>query len=138
MSAPDVYGLDTSVILRLIMGLPEDLAEAAFKFVNETHADAQFFVSDLVVVETYFALHTHYEIPKDEALGALQNLLESGRVEPEPGGQALEAIRATLESSKRLGFADRLIHAGYRHHKASMLTFEKSASKLPGTHLLKV
>jgi hypothetical protein len=93
-------------------------------------------VSDLVVTEAYFALHTHYGVPKARALQALSDLLRSGVVSGEPGGSAVDALRAAEFSPGRPGFADRLIHAQYLKHSSRLVTFERAGGKLGGTLVL--
>ena len=49
-------GLDTSVVLRLLVGEPQPLAERAWQVIVETRAArGEIVVSDLVVSEAYFA-----------------------------------------------------------------------------------
>ncbi len=130
-------GLDTSVILRLLTGEPPDQAEAAAEaIVLANRNGASVFVSDTVVLEAYFALQTAYNVSKKAALLALAEMFHSGAVQPEPGGCAKDVLDACLHSASKPGFADRMIHARYRSHGAKMLTFEKAASKLPGTEVL--
>lgn len=136
--AYQLSGLDTSVVLRLLIGEPPDQAKIALQFVQDEAAKGRPSVaSDLVVVEAYFALYSHYGVPKENALRTLLQLLESGLVAPEPGGASVLALKATLHASKKMGFADRLIHARYKSLSATMITFEKAASRLPDTRVLK-
>jgi len=129
-------GLDTSFILRLLTGDPPDqtaVAQAALEQCIER--GQRLLVTDLVVVEAYFALQSFYHVPKAEALNALQCLLESGDVEPV--GFALEIMKNTPNlASAKPGFVDRLIHAEIRSHKGQLLTFEKAAAKLSATKVL--
>ena len=92
-------------------------------------------MSDLVAVETYLALQSHYRVPKAEALLALRKILESGDVEP--AGCALEVLRNTPNiANANPGFVDRIIHAEIRSYGGRLLTFEKAATKLPATKVL--
>jgi predicted nucleic acid-binding protein len=131
-------GLDTSVVMRLLRGEPRAQMERALRFLDELLAQGhRAVVSDLVVAETYFALHTHYGVPKNEAVRTLAKFLRSGLVAPEPGESALEALDAALASSQKPGFADRLIHAQYMKTAGRMASFEKAAAKLEGSVVLK-
>jgi len=137
-SPATAFGLDTSVVLRLLIGEPEPQALAAKFFVeNAVKLGRPIFVSDLVVAEVYFALQFHYNVSKAAALDALRNLLESGVVRPQVNNSALAAIRASLGSSKKLGFVDRLIHAQYAAYPASLVSFEKAANRLPSAIILR-
>jgi len=128
-------GLDTSVVLRLLTGTPEDLAQTALREVqHRIERGGVLVVSDLVVSEVYFALQHHYGMPKPEALTLLSGFLS------EHGIKALGAAASVLSTphlaTANPGFVDRLIHAEYRRHTGEMLTFEKAASRLPGARVL--
>jgi predicted nucleic acid-binding protein len=130
------HGLDTSVVLRLLTGDPPAQAQLAAEWVARCRASGHpATVSDLVMAESYFALQTHYRVPKREALAALRELLESGDVAP--AGQALQVLRSSHSlASAKPGFVERLIHAAIRGSGARMLTFERSARRLPQTTVL--
>ena len=65
-------GLDTSVVLRLLVGEPATEARAARERVQAAHERGDsILVTDLVLAETYFALHHHYGVPKTEARARL-------------------------------------------------------------------
>jgi len=129
-------GLDTSVVLRLLTGEPEPLAKVALAAMQTAMLHGKsILVSDLVVAESYFALHTYYEVPKPEAMQQLLAFLKHDHVRA--GGAAIHALEAALGSSNRLGFVDRLIHSSYASTSAAMLTFEKAARRLEGAIWLK-
>lgn len=130
-------GLDTSVLMRLLLALPADQAATALTFVKEARlAGKRVVVSDLVVSEAYFALHHHYGVPKQEAVARLLEILCSGLVEPSDGPEVLAALEASRASPAKPGFVDRLIRAQYDRRSASMATFERAAARLPGTSVL--
>ena len=132
-----VVGLDTSVLIRLLVGLPPEQASAALHFIKEARvAGRNVVVSDLVVSEAYFALHSHYDVPKPEAVAALREVLRSGLVEPADGPAVIEILEEAARSSAKPGFVDRLIHAQYERLPASMATFERAAGRLAGTTVL--
>lgn len=105
----NVIGRDTSVVVRLLVGLPEAL------------------VSDLVVAETYFALQHHYAVPRAEAQAILRRFITSGVVRLEPAASANALIAAG-----GAGLVDRLIHLRYRSLGAITLTFERRQGNLEG------
>lgn len=120
-------GLDTSVVLRLLIGEPPEQAGAAAEaLVLAKRNGGAVFVSDIVVMEAYFALHAAYDVPKKTALIALAGMFNSGDVQPEPGGCAQEILNECLKSPAKPGFVDRMIHTRYRSHGAHLLTFEKA------------
>lgn len=100
----------------------------------ETHVaeGSAIHISDLVIVEAYYALHAHYGVPKKEAIKALRSLLESEQFQG--SAQALEVLAHVAPNKP--GFVDRLIHAQYSARGASLVTFEKAGSRLPGTMVL--
>ena len=137
MTRSSRFGLDTSVVLRLITGEPETLAERAGTFIEEAvREQIPLVVSDLVVCETYFALHSFYEVPKREAIEALIAMFAEGPLTPADGPEILGVLEQSLKGSQKPGFVDRLIHARYVAAGASLVSFEKAARKLSGTRVL--
>ena len=131
------FGLDTSVVLRLITGEPKELAERAGKFVEEAvREEIPLVVSDLVVCETYFALHSFYEVPKREAIRVLIAMFAEGPVVPADGEEILGVLDQSLKGPQKPGFVDRLIHARYAAADVNLVSFEKAARKLPGARVL--
>ena len=92
-------------------------------------------VGDLVVCEAYFALQHHYDVPKQVALDKLREFLESDEIAAI--GESLQVLRIPGLGTARPGFVDRLINAQYLGEKTIMLTFEKSAAKLPHAVVVK-
>ena len=130
-------GLDTSVLLRLLLGVPAEQAAAGLAFVKEARlAGKSVVASDLVVTEAYFALHHHYGVPKREAVAQLLVLLRTGLIAPSDGPQVLASLEAASASSAKPGFVDRLIRAQYDRLAAGMVTFEHAGGRLPGTTVL--
>ena len=130
-------GLDTSVVLRLLVGEPAGQSGvAAEAILRAKRGGVAAMVSDLVVMEAYFALQASYQAPKRAALLALSRMFESGDIRPEPGGCAPAVLSESLKSTSKPGFVDRMIHAQYRRHRAGMVTFEKASVKLSGATVL--
>jgi predicted nucleic acid-binding protein len=100
-------GLDTSVVVRLLVGEPAAQAEAARRMLDTAPSTG---VSDLVVGEAYFALRHHYRVPHAETVRALRALLADARVEAT--GVAREVLAAAPESDTAPGLMDRLRKAG--------------------------
>jgi len=129
-------GLDTSVLLRLLIGSPPAQARAAVHFLdNLSRSGGKACVADLVVAETYFALQFHYGIAKGDAISGLAALLLTGEIIAT--GQAGRVLAQPGLASARPGFVDRLIHAAYTDSGCRMATFEKAAGKLPDVIVLK-
>jgi predicted nucleic acid-binding protein len=123
-----MVGLDTSVVLRLLVGKPADQARVARERVQAAHVRGEsILVTDLVIAEAYFALHYHYGVPKTEARGRLLAMATSGVVTLSPA----EAVWA-LEPSPGPGLVDRLIHARHRASGATSWTFDRKMAALEG------
>lgn len=121
-------GLDTSVVLRLLVGRPAAQARLARQRLQAAHerGDA-ILVTDLAIAEAYFALHYHYGVPKAEARARLLEMATSRVVTVSPP----EAVWA-LEPSKGAGVVDRLIHARHRAGGAVSWTFDHEMAALEG------
>ncbi|WP_367871177.1 PIN domain-containing protein [Luteolibacter sp. Populi] len=129
-------GLDTSVVLRLLVGEPEPQFLAAAKLVEEIRrAGNRAVVDDLVVAETYFAAQYHYGVSKESILTALAKMLAAGEILFT--GQSATILTLPALHSAKPGFVDRMIHASYTQAGGRMATFEKSAGKLANVVVLK-
>jgi predicted nucleic-acid-binding protein len=137
MSPPEIRAaLDTSVIMRLLIGQPLNLAATARRYMADTEqAGAKVFVSNLVVLEAYFACQHHYGMAKDAVLTGLQRLLSMPTFVVHP--QLLPLLATEGLATAKPGFLDRLIHAEATTARLPLVTFEKAAARLPHTQILK-
>jgi predicted nucleic acid-binding protein len=126
-------GLDTSVVVRLLIGEPSALAEMARRMLDD-EPPGSCAVSDIVVGEAYFALRHHYEVPHARAVAALSALLGDPRVRTT--GVARQVLIAMPAKESGAGLMDRLIHGGYERDGLAMVTFDRTAARLPGAHRL--
>jgi len=125
-------GLDTTVVLRLLTGEPENQFKRARKFIEEQLANnKKLFVSDLVIAESYFALHYHYQVPKAEALKQLGNLLSSGIIHPAPDSVCHKVLQGSAHP--KAGLVDQIIHEQYCLFAEQIASFDKSMCKLQRT-----
>jgi predicted nucleic acid-binding protein len=123
-----MIGLDTSVVVRLLVGEPEHMARAARRRLERAvEADERVLVSDLVIAEAYFALQHHYGIPKAQARTLLRQFVESGVVEADP-----TTISSDLQPALGAGLVDRFVHSRYQALGANTLTFERKQAALEG------
>jgi predicted nucleic-acid-binding protein len=128
-------GLDTSVVLRLLVGQPADQTVRAVAFLDElSRRGDQAVVSDLVASEVYFALQYHYGVSKHDALTGMRRLIADGEIKPL--GVLADVLATTGLASAQPGFVDRLIHGAYVSAGDSMATFEKSAGRLKSARVL--
>jgi predicted nucleic-acid-binding protein len=137
MSSPEIRSsLDTSVVMRLLTGQPLDLATVARRYMAETEqTGSKVFVSNLVIMEAYFACQHHYGMAKDAVLTGLQQLLSMPTFVLHP--QLLTLLATEGLATAKPGFLDRLIHAEATTARLPLVTFEKAAARLPHTQLLK-
>ncbi len=129
------FGLDTSVVLRLLTGQPQELAARALeRYQNGIAAGDSFSVSDIVAAEAYYAIQHHYGKTKEEALTALRNFAAGDGISFSQNFDA--AINAPNIHRANPGFVDRMLAAGYRERGQITLSCEKSFSRLPDTEVI--
>ena len=126
------HGLDTSVVVRIISGLPEDAARrVGERIAAEVSSGELFSVSPLVFSEAYFALQYHYDFTKNEALQSLRALAQTD------GICVSESVRAILDEPNLAranpGFVDRMIVGEYAIGGNDTYSCEKSFRRLQGT-----
>lgn len=136
MKIPEIRAaLDTSVVVRLLTGHPHDLSLAARTFLAGMEQEgAKVFVSNLVVLEAYFACQHHYGMAKEAVLGGLHRLLSMPTFVVHP--QLLPLLATEGLATAKPGFLDRLIHAEATTAQLTLITFEKAAANLPQTQVL--
>jgi predicted nucleic-acid-binding protein len=128
-------GLDTSVVLRLLLGEPPEQSTRAVAFLDDVRRRGdQAVISDLVAAETYFALQHHYGVSKRDALMGLRRLLVDGEIAPL--GSLADVLAVEGLATAKPGFVDRLIHAAYLSGSAEMASFEKAAGRLPSARVI--
>ncbi len=128
-------GVDTSVLMRLLTGTPETLFEHAVDYVAETEERSQsLIVSSLVLSEVYFACQHHYGMAKRDVLEGMYSLLSKPVFRLEVDVQQI--LGQVGMATAKPGFIDRLIHLEYKQAGTGLVTFEKSAAKLPGSEVL--
>lgn len=128
------YGIDTSVLVRLVTGHPEDGFEYSLSALRALVEDdgAEIFASNQVIGEAYVAIQHHFGISKLDARAGLLDVLQSGLVAPLSGGSVIAALGA----SGGAGLLDRLITSDYSRANLSVLTLGKRMAALPGAGLL--
>ena len=129
------FGLDTSVVLRLLTGQPQDLAAKALeRYQDGIAAGDDFSVSDLVAAESYYAIQHHYGKSKEEALDALKSFSSGDGISFSQNFEA--AINTPNIHKASPGFVDRMLVSGYGENGQITLSCEKSFRRLPGTEVI--
>ena len=124
-------GLDTSVMVRLLVNEPADAARTAREFVATASADEPILVSELAIAESYHVLQTFYGIAEPDARSALLQLVTDHRFHA-----SAEATQALERAGREPGLVDRLLHAQYNRDGAQTVTFDRRMARLPNTRLL--
>lgn len=129
-------GLDTSVVVQLLIGEPEAQAVSAKRWLEREVEVGRgpVYLSDLVVSESYFALRHHYGVPHADALRALRALVADERIRA--GEASTQVLNNSDAAAAQPGFMDRLIHQQYREAGLDFATFDQAAAQLPGAILL--
>ena len=129
------FGLDTSVVLRLLTGQPQDLAAKTLaRYQDGIAAGDDFSVSDLVASESYYAIQHHYGKTKEEALDALKNFSCGEGIS---FSQNFAASINTPDIHKvNPGFVDRMLVSGYREQGQITLSCENSFRRLADTEVI--
>ena len=128
------YGTDTSVLMRLLTGHPEDEYERCRRELTQMvqQNQVEIFASNQVIGEAYIALQHHYGISKADARQALAQVLSSGLVGPLNG----QAVLAILSEHGGAGLLDRLIAEDYSRRVSETLTLDRRMIALPGVRRL--
>ena len=123
------FGIDTSILVRLATGDPEDSFENCVRKLTALieRDDAEVFASNQVIGEAYIALQHHYGVSKPDARTALVSVLSSGLVAPLNG----PGVLAALEATSGCGLLDRLIADDYRRAELITLTLDRKMAALP-------
>ena len=127
------FGIDTSVLMRLLTGLPpEGFSHCVRELRNLERDGSEVFASNQVIGEAYVAVQHHYDIPRSDASDALLKVFRSGLVLPLNGRDVL----AILSASRKPGLADRLIADDYRRAGLDVLTLDGKMAGLPNARRL--
>jgi len=133
--ATPVYGIDTSVFVRLLTGHPQadfDATVSAIQKLLEFNPGAELVVSNQVIGEAYITLQFHYGISKSDAKQGIRALLSEGVISPLNGSSILEI----LKNNTGAGLVDRLIVQDYQQKGLITLTNDKAMAKIPGAKAL--
>ena len=124
-------GLDTSVVLRLLIGEPRAQMEVARRRIERALiVGDKVVVTDLVVAEAFHALRHHYGVPEALALGRLRDFLVSDVLHVDPAGTG-EILRPG--ATREAGVVDRLIAARHRALGATTVTFDCRRRAVPSS-----
>ena len=131
-----MIGLDTNILVRYLAQddpMQSPIATDIMEF-RVTEEDPGF-ISVVAMVETVWVLDRAYALAASEIAAALERILQADTLVVESEQEVFQATMALKEGSG--SFADALIGAlGAQAGCARTVTFDKSASKLPGFELV--
>jgi predicted nucleic-acid-binding protein len=124
------YGIETSVFVRVLTGLPATDYQATLKRLAAIRAaqPEHITVANIVIAEAYAVLQHHYALSKSDARAAILSALTSGLLEPAHG----DAVRDALRETKEPGLTDRLIALDYAHQRTTVLSLDRKMASLVG------
>jgi predicted nucleic-acid-binding protein len=125
-----VIGLDTNVLLRLLMRDDRVQYEAAARFVKETIAGGEaLFINRVVLAELVWALSRTYRRSREEISTAIEQILRTAEFEVEGSTAAWTALHEYRQSG--VDFTDSLVGVVNRAAGCSATaTFDRKAGRL--------
>ena len=130
---PRRYGVDTSILVRLVARAPQADFERCLGrlsvLVDERGCEV--LASNQAIGEAYAALIHHYDLSSADARAGLLDVLTCGLVAPLNGQTVVEALSAAGP-----GLFDRLIADDYARVGLETLTLDRQMASLPATLLL--
>lgn len=130
------YGVDTSVLVRLVTGEPEKDFKATVTYLEKLHVEkptALVFASNQVIGESYIVLQQFYGLTKKESRSAIASALHSGYLKPQNGREVI----ALLEEYSGPGTIDRLIAQESKTNGQILLTRDRKLAKLDKVQLIR-
>lgn len=123
--------VDTNVLVRFLVQDDEKQAQIATKLLADAEADKQpLLVSNVVVLEMMWVLKSVYEVPRDEILDSLSELLSMVALEFQDSLSVRDFVSSAQHNTYDL--ADLLIcHVARGKGCDTTLTFDKKAAKAP-------
>jgi predicted nucleic-acid-binding protein len=132
-----VIGIDTNVLMRLLVRDHDGQVKAAERFVNaHCSSDDPGYVSRIVIAEIAWVLKDIYDYDRAQIAGAVRGILNVSQFEIDSADEVHAAVADYERSSA--GFTDCLVarlnaSAGCEY----TVTFDRKAAKLDGFELLK-
>lgn len=129
------YGLDTSALMRLLVGQPSDLAEKVNARLSELiEMGNEIRVSDLAISEAYYVLQDFYGLTKEQAIESLSSLAGT------PGFVLSQEVKDALNTPNLAhaspGFIDRVLALGHINGNEPVIACEKSFKKLKNVEII--
>ncbi len=129
-----MIGIDTSVLVRWLVGDDPDQQRVADDFFESLSADNPGFVDSVTMAELCWVLRSVYRYPKAAVLDALEGLLLSQELEFDDGESLWQSV---LHARQGADFADALHMQTARLFAVDgVVTFDRGAASKLGMRLL--
>jgi predicted nucleic acid-binding protein len=123
------YLVDTNVLLRFLSGEPAAQAAAARNLFERAAKGAVVLdVSPIIVAETFYTLHSFYDVDKKIAAEKLSLLLQQHGVKLRDASPVLSALDRLQTAN--VGFADAFLAAVAAGEKLTVASFDRDFDKL--------
>lgn len=131
------YAIDTSVLVRILVNMPQPLAsEVIADVARRIAAGETMVVPNLVLSEAYYAVQHHYGVDKETALRSFRILSLQSGFEFSDEAKSVLAIPGLDHASP--GFVDRLICGEQQRLGVVVLSCEKAFRRLPNTEVIPI
>lgn len=133
-----IFGLDTNVLVRLLVKDDLEQVEAAStRIKDEVSKDNLFYISDLVLLETFWVLESCYDASNENIIEAIEKMMLVAHFQYDDIDLLHRFVRIATESSSDL--SDILIGLKAKANNCeTTLTFDKRASRLEAFEYLNV
>ncbi|MDF1490027.1 PIN domain-containing protein [Tessaracoccus caeni] len=133
-SRDGLIGLDTNVILRVMLDDDAEQAEIARRVFRDLSPQRLGFITSVTLAEVYWTLSRGKGLPKAACLAAIRLLVEIEVLEFDDGEGAVRALELAEAGAD---FADALIHGTYEQFSIDeVVTFDRKAARYLGWNLL--
>ena len=129
-----LIGIDTNVLLRYLLSDDPDQYVVAEQVFESFTRDAPGFITQVILVETYWVLSRAKRMPRETCLAVIRGLVESEVLEFDDDESIVRALTFAEEGAD---FADALIEGTMELFGVDeTVTFERSAAERLGWRLL--
>ncbi|HEX8167748.1 MAG TPA: type II toxin-antitoxin system VapC family toxin [Beijerinckiaceae bacterium] len=123
-----MIGIDTNVLLRMLLDDDPDHSPRAVRFLKHASASESVVINPIVLAEATWTLARTYKSPRQEIAGKVEEILETGRFEvlfADAAARAVEEYR-----TGRAEYADYLLaHINAEFGCRTTFTFDQDAAR---------
>lgn len=121
--------IDTNILVRLLINDDTKQCQIVYKLFNDCYQQKeQLFVSTIVIVETIWVLNKHYQMPRNEVIQAINDVLSMSVLIIENHDEISTAL--SIGTNNTYDLSDLIIGLIAKKNTCNTtLTFDKKASK---------